>query len=72
MNAAIHPSEHPLAQWGEYHVDPEPAGMGKPNRFRAQRVVAKRIVCVLGSYDSVPEAMLAIDEHMKLCGEAAS
>ncbi|MEO7972699.1 MAG: hypothetical protein ABIU84_03860 [Thermoanaerobaculia bacterium] len=63
---AIHPSEHPLLQYGDYQVEPEPASLTEGTSFLAQQVYGKRIVCVLGSFPTVVAAVIAIEEHMQL------
>lgn len=66
MNAAIHPAEHPLLAYADYQVEPETGGLGKSNRFRAQQIHGGRIVCVVGSYDTVLDAVAAIEEHARV------
>lgn len=66
MNAAIHPAEHPLLAYADYQVEPERAAAGKPQRFRAQQIYGHRIVCIVGSYDTVLLAVAAIEEHAEL------
>ena len=52
-----------MLRYCDYQVEPEAAGYGKPHRFCAQQVHGRRIVCILGSYDTVVEAVIAIEEH---------
>lgn len=63
MNAMIHPAKHPLLAYADYQVEPERAEPGKPQRFRAQQIHGYRIVCIVGTFDTVPEAVAAIEEH---------
>jgi hypothetical protein len=63
MNASIHPAEQPLLAYADYQVEPEPSVPGQPNRFRAQQIRGKRIVCIVGSFDTVVQAVVAIEEH---------
>ena len=66
MNAAIHPAEHPLLAYADYQVEPESGAMGGRKRFRAQQIHGTEIVCIVGSYDTVPQAVAAIEEHAML------
>ena len=66
MNCAIHPAEHPLLRYGCYQVEAEVRGANEPRRFRVLQTYGHRIECIVGSYDSVSDAVAAIEEHARL------
>lgn len=63
MRNAIPPAEQPMLAYADYQVEPERAEAGKPQRFRAQQIYGHRIVCIVGSFDTVVAAVAAIEEH---------
>ena len=67
-NARIHPAEEPLLAYGPYQVVCEKSAFHVDQRFRAQLTAGHRILCVVDSFDTVREAVVAIEEHASLVG----